>query len=143
MDQTALLKQLILHEGVRLSAYQDSGGFWTIGIGRNIDRRGGGISEEEALYLFNNDVARVSADLDRELPMWRELDEVRQRVLFDMAFNLGIAGLLKFHNALGAIRQGNYAHAAEEILDSRWASQVGPRATRLAAMMRNGEDPKH
>src|SRR5690349_6871212 len=108
LDRDALRRQLLKHEGLRLSGYTDSRGFLTIGVGRNIDGRGGGITEAEAFYLLDNDVERVCAELDRELPFWRTLDEVRQRVLCDMSFNLGTNGLLKFHNMLGASQQQNY-----------------------------------
>ncbi len=132
-----LIGQLIRHEGIRFTAYQDSLGYWTIGVGRNVDKRGGGLNTAEALYLLNNDIDRVCLALDNEIPFWRRLSDVRQRVLADMCFNLGIAGLLKFHNFLGALKNGNYAEAADEMLDSLWGRQVGVRAVNLSDMMRD------
>lgn len=142
-SMTLLKQQLIAHEELKLSAYNDSLGYLTIGVGRLIDgRKGGRISSAEAMMLLENDIAAKMAELDRALPWWRELDEMRQRVLVDMAFNLGVTSLLQFKNTLAAIQEQRYADAAAGMLDSQWAAQVGPRATRLAAMMRNGTDTK-
>ncbi len=97
------------------------------------------ITLEAASYLLGNDIKRTCAELDRGLPWWRQLDEVRRRVLVNMAFDLGIHRLRGFHTALGWIRQGHYASAAGEMLLSVWAEQVGDRASRLARMMRTGK----
>lgn len=137
-----LAYQLILHEGIRFKPYRDSVGKLTIGIGRNLDDKG--ITREEALYLFENDVKEKTAELDRYLPWWRKLDEVRQRVLLDMCFNMGIGderrGLRSFKNTLSAIEDGLYEEAADLMLKSKWAKQVKGRARRLARMMRTGKD---
>lgn len=138
-----LTSDLRRDEGEKLHAYQDSEGYWTIGVGRLIDpRRGGGISKEESAYLLRNDIARVTADLDRALPWWRSLSEARQRVLLNMGFNLGVGstkkGLLSFRNTLAAIERGDYVTAARGMLASKWARQVGVRAERLAQLMREG-----
>lgn len=128
------------HEGVRLKPYRDSVGKLTLGIGRNLDDVG--ITVSEAQYLLENDLGRVCADLDSRLPWWRTLDLVRQMVVQDMAFNLGIGGLLGFTQMLAHVEAGRYPEAAGEMLDSRWARQVGDepgqRAHTLAAMMRTG-----
>lgn len=134
MNATFLAAELERDEGLRLLPYKDSVGKTTIGIGRNLDDVG--ISEAEARAMLAADIARVEADLDRELTWWRKLDEDRQRVLANMAFNLGVAKLLTFKNTLGSIFVGDYQAAADAMLASKWASQVGPRATRLAARMR-------
>lgn len=140
-DDELLLAQLSRDEGRVLHAYQDHLGFWTIGIGRLIDkRRGGGISAKEADYLCSNDVAEVLAGLDDKLPWWRSLDPPRQRVLANMAFNLGVAGLLKFRNTLAAVQRGDWPAARRGMLASLWARQVGTRAQRLAHTMLTGED---
>jgi lysozyme len=134
-----LAAELIRDEGEVLHAYTDSRGFLTIGIGRLIDqRRGGGISHEEAMCLLANDVASKSAELDVKIRWWRQLSPVRQRVLLNMAFNLGVTGLLGFRRMLEAARIGDYATAAIEMKKSDWARQVGDRATRLSEMMRQG-----
>lgn len=137
-----LLEQLKDDESFIEYAYQDSKGFWTIGYGRMIDRRlGGGITKSEGEFLLNNDVTKVLVDLDRELPWWRRLDEVRQRVLADMAFNLGITKLLKFKRTLEAIRTGDVAGAVEGMRNSDWYHQVSRRSKRLVLMMESGRDP--
>lgn len=136
---TVIVSELIRDEGMVLSAYRDSLGYLTIGVGRLIDsRRGGGITEQEAIYLLSNDIDRVKVELDIRLPWWTTLSNVRQRVLVNMAFNLGISGLLKFRNTLQAIQDGRYEDAAQGMLKSKWAGQVGDRALRLAKMMREG-----
>ncbi len=138
-DRAQLQADLIRDEGVVLSAYEDSEGFLTIGVGRLIDpRRGGGITYDEALYLLGHDIERVQRQLLTALPWLTQLDAARQRVLLNMAFNLGVSGLLGFKETLQAVRHGNYSRAAERMLHSKWAAQVGARATRLAALMKNG-----
>lgn len=126
-------------------AYQDSLGYWTIGVGHLIDKRKGGrISERITDLLLDEDIAEKVADLDRELPWWRTLSDPRQRVLINMCFNLGIGsrkpptGLLAFKNTLAAIERGDWWAAKRGMLDSKWAKQVGARADRLAAMMLKG-----
>ena len=134
----AIIKQLIEHEGDRLHPYVDTVGKTTIGIGRNLTDNG--ITQEESLYLCENDLGKVRADLDAFWPGWRSIDEIRQRVLLDMAFNLGITRFMDFHITLSQVRTGNYTAAAASMLLSKWARQVGPRAIRLAEMMRTGAE---
>lgn len=139
MNIERFLSELVRDEGEILYAYPDSLGYTTIGVGRLIDRRrGGGITQQESRFLLRNDVERVMAELDVRLPWWRELDDVRQRVIANMAFNLGVSGLLKWRNTLAAVRNGEYGVAADMMLASKWASQVGARAFRLAEAMRKG-----
>jgi lysozyme len=138
-DREKLRRQLKLHEGFRSHAYQDSLGFWTIGIGRLIDKRkGGGITEDEAYYLLENDIIEKERELFARFPWIGKLDDARQRVLLDMAFNLGVPGLAGFKNTLAHVEAGRYAQAAENMLKSKWASQVGIRARRLAKAMETG-----
>ncbi len=127
------------HEGLRLHPYQCPADKTTIGYGRNLDDKG--ITEAEAEYLLANDVSEVSIELHRQLPFMYELDDARRAVLIDMAFNMGVAGLLKFQKTLAHVEQGDYQKAAIEMFDSRWASQVGRRANRLADMMQSGQWP--
>lgn len=134
-----LIRELERDEGRVLHAYQDHLGWWTIGIGRLIDKRkGGGITSEEADYLKLNDVRKVKAQLDDRLPWWRDLDPVRQRAIQNMAFQLGIGGLLGFRNTLAKIRAGDYDGAAANMAASLWAKQTPDRARRVMAMIRNG-----
>lgn len=147
-----LIDELRRDEGERLKSYRDTMGLWTIGVGHLIDpargadpapfgrdlRNGATITAAESAELLNRDISEKMAELDKRLSWWRELDEVRQRVLVNMAFNLGVAGLLAFKNTLAFIRQGDYAGAARGMLASAWAQQVGQRAHRLADMMVQG-----
>jgi len=137
INMKEMTKQLELHEGVRLKPYYDTVGKLTIGIGRNLEDNG--ITKAEATFMLQNDLVRIIEELDASIPWWRELSEVRRRILVDMAFNLGTFGLTKFKNMLSAAQSGDFDKAAEEMLDSRWSEQVGQRAKRLATAMRKDE----
>lgn len=134
-DMTQLITELSLDEGRKLKPYIDTVGKTTIGVGRNLTDVG--ISDAECDAMLQNDIERTVSWLDRNLPWWRDLDPVRQRVIINMAFNMG-GGLLTFVNTLGAMRRADYAAAADGMLASKWANQVGARAQRLAKMMRTG-----
>ena len=152
------MEKLIAHEGLRLQVYKDSLGIATIGIGRNLEDRGitpeelewmdipnmdtiyqYGISEADAMYLAQNDVQIVEEELLRSHPCVENLDAVRQLVLVDMAFNMGVPRLGKFKKMWAAIHENNFEEAAKEMLDSRWANQVKSRSTKLAHAMHTGE----
>lgn len=140
MAVTNLTDQLIRDEGVVLHEYKDHLGYSTIGIGRLIDKRkGGGISLMEARFLLNNDIVRVSNEVRRELPWAEKLDNVRFGVLLNMAFQMGIVGLLGFKNTLAMIERGDYVGAAKGMLNSKWAKQTPARCKRLSEQMRTGE----
>lgn len=134
-DMGMLIAELSRDEGRKLKPYIDTVGKTTIGVGRNLTDVG--ISDAECDALLQNDIGRAVAWLDRNLPWWRGLDPVRQRVIVNMAFNMG-GGLLTFVNTLAAMKRGDYAAAADGMLASKWANQVGARAQRLAQMMRTG-----
>lgn len=132
--------QLIRDEGEKLHAYQDHLGYWTLGVGRLIDaRKGGGISPVESRYLLDNDINTRKAALLSRLPWTASLDPVRFAVLLNMAFQMGVDGLLGFRNTLAMVMQRQYAQAAIGMLNSKWASQTPERAKRLADQMRTGE----
>jgi len=152
------IEKLIAHEGLKLHVYQDTLGIDTIGIGRNLEDRGitkeeldnldiptidhvyeYGITEADAVYLANNDVQIVEEELVRAHPCVDRLDSVRQLILMDMAFNMGVPRLCKFVKMWNAIHEEDYPTAAKEMLDSRWANQVKSRSTILANAMHNGE----
>lgn len=134
-----LTRQLRRDEGVRAHMYFDSEGYATIGVGRLIDaRRGGGLRESEIDYLLANDIEEALAALRDRLPWFDSLNEARQGVLANMAFNLGVDGLLGFRKTLALVEQGEYDAASVEMLDSKWARQVGQRAQRLSEQMRTG-----
>lgn len=132
--------QLKRDEGVRQVAYQDSLGLWTIGVGRLIDGRkvGAGLRIKEIEQMLLNDIADREQALRLSLPWFDSLDEVRQAVLVNMAFQLGVAGLLQFKDALNRVREGDYAGAAAAMLQSKWASQTPERAKRVAKQMETG-----
>ena len=131
-----LKSQLLRDEGVVRHAYEDSLGFTTIGVGRLIDfRRGGGLRDGEIDFLLGNDIEEKTAQVLAALPWASKLSETRRAVLINMAFQLGINGLLKFKRALGSIEDGQYSEAAMEMLDSTWAKQTPARAMRLATQM--------
>ena len=131
-----LVAELERDEDVRLKPYRDTVGKLTIGVGRNLDDVG--ISRDESRILLAHDIERTAAELDAHLAWWSGLDPVRQRVLLNMAFNMGIWGLLTFKDTLAAIQAGNYVAAANGMLRSKWSGQVGDRAQRLAQMMATG-----
>lgn len=143
LDRYKLRTQLRVDEGVRRFPYTDTVGKLSIGVGRNLTDVG--LSESEIDVLLDNDIDRSIADLDRYLPWWRSLDEPRQRVLANMAFNMGIGapggrGLRSFVNTLESIRTGDYEAAARGMEASLWYRQTGDRARRLVAIMRTGRD---
>ena len=138
MDKDRLIEQLRLHEGVEHKVYKDTEGIETIGVGRNLRDRG--LSDDEIDYLLANDIAICEQDLDKALPWWRGLDDVRQRVLCDLIFNLGLPRLLGFKKTLEHIKNEAWHDASIEMLDSKCARQVGKRADRLSEMIRTGED---
>lgn len=128
------LTQLIaLHEGFREKPYRCTAGKLTVGFGRNLDDVG--ITREEGEILLANDIEVSEAILQDRIECWPQLSEVRRAVLIDMCFNLGWPRLAKFRKFLAALEAGHYALASAEMLDSRWAKQVGRRAHRLASMM--------
>jgi lysozyme len=135
-----LLRQLQRDEGFKDHAYQDHLGYWTIGFGRLIDeRKGGHITLEEGLFLLNNDIDNKTEELLKRLPWVNDLDDARKGVLVNMAFQLGVDGLLKFKNTLELIKNGKYKEASDAMLDSLWAKQTPNRASRLSAQMKTGE----
>jgi lysozyme len=135
-----LKSQLLREEGSESCAYQDSLGFWTIGVGRLIDpKKGGGLSQDEIEYLLDNDIKKITEQVHKFLPWVSKLNEPRQAVLIGMAFQMGLRGLLQFKRTLGSIEDGHYSEAAAGMLDSTWAKQTPARAQRLAKQMETGE----
>lgn len=119
-----------------LRPYRDTVGKLTIGFGRNLDDVG--ITPEEADMMLDHDIAIALGSLTGRVPVFATLDPVRQRVLVNLAFNLGVEGLLGFRHMFAALYRKDYDAAARELLDSKYAGQVGQRAVRLAHMLRTG-----
>ena len=157
-DRQDLIDKLVVAEGLRLQVYKDTLGIDTIGIGRNLEDRGiskeeldwmdipsidhvyeWGITEADAVYLATNDVQIVEEELVRAHPCVDRLDSVRQLILIDMAFNMGVPRLCKFKKMWAVVEAEDFPTAAKEMRDSRWANQVKGRATKLANAMHNGE----
>lgn len=137
MNRKRLKAQLIYDEGVRASAYADSEGYTTIGVGRLIDeKKGGKLSADEIDYLLDNDIDKVINQAIREFDWYYDLSEIRKEVILNMIFNLGIGGVKKFKNMINALKRHDWEDAAREMLDSKWSGQVGQRAIRLSEAMR-------
>jgi len=139
---------LTRHEGIKKNSkgrhilYPCTSGKLTIGIGRNIQDRG--ISDDEADYLFRNDIRDCERDLDREYPWWRQLDTARRAVMIELMFNLGADRLRQFSHpggTLEALEDGQFELAAERLSKSLWARQVKTRAATLIEMLRTGKLP--
>ena len=130
----ALLKQ---QEGYRKKVYKCTEGFNTVGYGRNLDTNG--IDEEEADYLLRRDVVKCQNILVDKIKFWGELNQATRDALTNMAFQLGINGLLKFKNMLSLLEHGDYFGASREALNSRWARQTPNRAKQVAGMIQTGE----
>ena len=122
-------------EGYRRLPYEDTTGNLTVGYGRNLSDLG--VSESEARELLYNDIDRVFDELRETFKFFPGLPFNSKRALVNMCFNLGLPRLKKFTKMIDALRSGDYERAAEEALDSRWASQVGERADRIARMFRD------
>jgi lysozyme len=150
MDRVKLIGELVRDECIdgkpALKPYRDSvrskkypAGILTIGIGRNLEDVG--ITADEAYFLCHNDITGVQGDLDGALPWWGKLDDVRQRVLVNMCFNMGITRLMNFKKMLGAALLLDWDRAAGEMKDSEWYGQTGHRAERLERAMLTGVMP--
>lgn len=131
-----IFDQLRRDEGLILHPYRDSVGKITIGIGRNLDDVG--ISEKEADFLLANDVNSATVALEANFPWTMGLDDARKGALVNMTFNMGIRGLSEFRDFLAKMQAGDFRAAAGAMLDSLWARQVGPRATRLSIQIESG-----
>ena len=140
-DFEMLSKQLIREEGLEPYAYQDSLGFWTIGIGRLIDqRKGGGLSRDEMMYLLHNDIVEHTKAVTEHL-YWADpivIGAPRFAALVNMHFQLG-ANLWKFVKTLKLMEEGKWKQASQEALKSLWAQQTPKRAKRIAEQLRTNQ----
>ena len=132
-----LQRLLIKHEGMRLTPYEDVlTEDITIGVGRNLDSIG--LSEDEVLYLLDNDIERCDRELIMNFKWYPELCRARQDAMINLCFNLGITRLRTFKNALKSMEEGLFDEAADHFLDSKWANQVGNRAIEVTDLIRKG-----
>ncbi len=131
---TKLIKK---HEGLRLTPYRCSSQKLTIGYGRNLQDNG--ITLDEAETMLQHDVGTAIKEAE-SLPFFASLNEPRQAVIVDMIFNLGLPRFGMFKKMIAAIEDEHWTVAAAEMLNSRWARQVGKRANTLSEMMRLGTE---
>lgn len=124
-------------ESLRLRMYRDTVGFLTIGWGHNLDANP--ITERAAQVIVEDDIDVAKRELVRHLPWVTRLDPVRQFVLTDMSFNMGMPTLLNFKNTLGYIERGEFERAAQGMRHSLWYRQTGNRAKILVRMMETGQ----
>ena len=136
-ERRNLVDLLIRHEGVRLTVYRDSFGIESIGVGRNL--RDVGISYTEAMTLLDHDIDAAVVSVET-LTWFEALNSVRQRVVLDLRFNLGLIGLLGFTQMIDAIKRGAFDEAADHLLDSQYARQLPARAQENAQLLRAGVD---
>jgi lysozyme len=147
MNLALLDAELRRDEAVRYRPYFDSRGFLTVGVGHLLTAAplpagwSYPLTDLQVNQLLEQDLAVVFSSLDRALPWWRALDEVRQRVVANMCFNLGITKLLGFKHALAAMQAGDYGAAAAGMQASAWFAQVKDRAVRLCEAMTTGAMP--
>jgi|TARA_R110000772_G_scaffold2348_2_gene8095 lysozyme len=147
MNIDKLREELTFDEGCINKIYLDHLGYPTFGIGHLVletdpehgKEVGTPVSEERIKECFENDIENVFNDLDRNIPWWRDLPKDLILVIANMSFNLGITRLLKFKNFLKAMEDKDWDKAAVEMIDSRWAIQVGPRAIRLKDRVLKGD----
>ncbi len=133
-----LVDQIKQDEGLRLTAYQDTRGNWTIGYGHTPATEGEVWDLQRAEDQLMMDLDQAADDLDKALPWAEGMGVVRWSVFVNMAFNMGIEHLMGFPETLAAAQAGDYDKTAAGMLDSLWAKQVGDRAVRLAQQMRTG-----
>ena len=131
---------LIKHEGIRVHPYKCSEDKLTIGIGRNLEANG--ISEEEAMYLLDNDIDRVIKNLDKVFPAWKVMPSKARLVCIDMCFQMGITGFMNFRRTRALMEMGAWLEASEELLRSKYAVQTPNRAaynSRQLALCQNAK----
>ncbi len=151
IDIEEIINRLILHEGLKLKLYKCPSGYLSIGVGRNLITNplttveqkvvgdlSKGITYDMAMYLLRHDIKRVISECRNCFPFWKYLDAERKYALFDMCFNLGLAGLMKFRKMIDALEIGDYRGAAKECLNSKYAKDVGKRAERIAKTIETG-----
>ena len=132
------LKDLLLrHEGLRLKPYTDTVGKLTIGVGRNLTDKG--ISESEAMLMFENDINSVLSRLRTTFYDYDKWAQARQDALADMMFNLGPAGFAGFRRMIAAVLGGDWKLAASHMRNSLWARQLPARVEELATMVETGD----
>lgn len=138
MDTSAVTAQLKQDEGWRAHGYHDHLGYLTVGYGFLIDdRRAGGMPKEVGEYWLMHNIHGIVNSLHRSLPWFESRPQPVKEALVNMAYQMGIAGLLSFRRTLAHIESGRYSEAADEALRSRWATQTPERAKRVTDLIRS------
>ena len=132
-----LIEQLKIHEGFRSNVYTCSGGKKTVGYGRNLQDIG--ISEEEAEMLLKNDIYEATNQLLNAFPWMATFSDVRISAMINFTFNVGIGTVRKFSNTIEYLKNEDWEAAADEMMDSKWAEQVGDRAIQITEQIRTGK----
>ena len=130
-------QQLKSDEKYRRYPYRCTADKLTIGFGHNIEDNG--ISMAVAEFILDEDIKECEGTLKRNIRAWDDLNEARQSVLINMCFNLGWPRLSKFKRMLAAVDAGDFDKAGLEMMDSKWAKQVGRRADDLRDIMIKGD----
>jgi lysozyme len=160
MISPTLLQLIRRHEGVRASLYQDSLGYWTLGVGHLVDKRKGLWCDDELAkklqangYRLSENVinAYLEDDLScaqmtveaRLAPILERLNTARYEALVSMAFNLGRRGFSSFEIMLAAILKEDWQGAHDAALDSKWARQLPQRAQEIATVLLCGDATNH
>ena len=138
MNIERLRKQITKHEGIEYKLYRCTSNKLTIGVGRNIEDRG--ISHDTAMQMLDEDIDICINELQQTVSYWDDLPERVQEALVNLCFNMGIKRLMAFKKTFGYLREGMFDKAADELLDSRYANQVGQRAIDVAHMIREGAE---
>ena len=133
-----LMQRIEKEEGRRAFPYKDSVGKLTIGVGWNLDARGLPDSIINELFGISLQEAEEAA---QGVPGYLGAGPERQSVIVAMVFQMGLGAVLRFRNFCAAFLDGDYELAAEEMLNSKWASQTPARAAREAQIMRSGVLP--
>lgn len=136
MDIEKLKNELVRDEGLKLKPYKCTAGKLTIGVGRNLDDIG--ISREEAMVMLDNDIYWSTQSAKEIFPNFDKLSDGRKRAMVNMMFNLGLSRFRGFKNMITAMNAGMFEKASREALNSKWAAQVGDRASRIANLIKNG-----
>lgn len=133
MTTPFLRSDLVRDENSSTVAYPDSRGIPTIGIGHTGREVHLGLvwTPAEITVAFNHDLAIAEEGITLNLPWQSELSGLRQDCLANIAFNLGVHGLLKFDTFLGFMKSGDYASAALDLTHTLWYGEVGERSARI------------
>jgi len=134
---TSLKNDIIKDEGYRQFPYLCTSEKMTIAIGRNLDDVG--LSEDEAVYLLENDLKRCIREANDIFSSFDSHNQTRKEVIINMLFNLGKTRFLGFVNTIQAFKDKDYMLTGSEMMDSKWYRKGGSRVARLVQEMKSGD----